>query len=148
MSTPLKGGRHHIIRNIIRQRKKVRLITLQNIETINFTDIFSVENLVYTHSSVQQIVHSKDKVPTIILYTDEQILDLEQFCVKQGNLLGFDKTFNLSKEIHVTACAFKQKSVVRNSTGDHPILTGPLYTAIFHFLLPLSLRHQIVAPLS
>ena len=93
----------------------------------NFADnVQGVENMVYTHPFVQQVIHTKDKVPTVILYTQEQLLDIERSCMKQGIVLGFDKTFNLSKDVHVTACAFKQQSVKRVSTREHPIFLGPM----------------------
>ena len=82
--------------------------------------------MVYTHPFMQQAVHTKDKVPTVILYTAEELLDIDRLCIKQGNILGLDKTFNISKDIHVTACVFKQKLVVRNTTGDNPIFLGPM----------------------
>ena len=82
--------------------------------------------MVYTHPFMQQVVHTKDKVPTVILYTAEQLFDIDRLCIKQLNILGFDKTFNISKDVHVTACVFKQKLDVRNTTGDNPIFLGPM----------------------
>ena len=105
------------------QRRKER--ESQN-KTVNYRSNFSdnvqvVENLVHKHPFVQQVIHTKDKVPTV-----SNMLDLERYCVKQGQIIGFDKTFNLSKDIHLTVSAFKQKSFLRNSTQDHPIFLGSM----------------------
>ena len=111
------------------QNKKFRDKRVENPNQYrsNFVDhLQGVENMVYTHPFVQQVVHTKDKVPTVILYTSEQLLDIDRLCIQQGNVLGFDKTFNISKDVHVTACVFKQKLVVRNTTGDNPIFLGPM----------------------
>ena len=48
----------------------------------NFADkIQHLENLVNSHPFVQSILHSKDKVPSIILYTDEQLVDIRRCCI-------------------------------------------------------------------
>lgn len=71
-----------------------------------------------------------DKVPTVILYTEQQICDLKRFCcsapASSSSVLGFDKTFNLG-QVQVTASAFKHLAVTRKDTGDHPIFAGPMF---------------------
>ena len=58
------------------------------------THIQGVENMVYTPPFVQQVVHTKDKVPTVILHTVEQLLALTDYkCIQQVNVLGFDITY-------------------------------------------------------
>ena len=45
----------------------------------NFVDhLQGVENTVYTPPFVQQVVHTKDKVPTVILHMAEQLLDIDR----------------------------------------------------------------------
>ena len=47
----------------------------------NFLDqIQTLQTLVTTHEFVQQVSLSKEKVPTIILFTEEQIMDVNRFC--------------------------------------------------------------------
>ena len=84
-----------------------------------------------THEFIQQLSISKDKVPTIILFTEEQIMDVKCFCCSgpaaHTTVLGFDKTFNLG-EPHVTVGVFKNlEAAVRRYTGDRPIFPGPIF---------------------
>ena len=97
----------------------------------NFADhIKGAEDLVNTCPFVQSVNHVKNKIPSCILYTDEQIEDIKRFCCSapfsQTTVLSFDKTFNLG-QIHVTAGVFKNLSVTRKTTGDHPLFLGPMY---------------------
>lgn len=89
-----------------------------------------VENLAHTHPFIQQVSHSKEKVPKVILYTQEQIEDIKRSCCPDSNglasVMGFDKTFNLG-ELHVTVGVFKNLSVTRRHTGEHPIIAGPMF---------------------
>jgi hypothetical protein len=57
-----------------------------------------------------------------ILYSDEQLTDLKHLCCTGTSILGVDKTFN-----HVTATCYKQKTVVKDSTGEEPIFLGPMF---------------------
>lgn len=46
----------------------------------NFSDqVLAVEDLLKTSPFVQTVIHSKYKVPSVILYTDDQIEDIRQF---------------------------------------------------------------------
>ena len=85
-----------------------------------------LENMVHSHPFVQQVINYKDASPAAIVYTSNQINDVRRFCLKGGVVLGVDKTFNLT-ELHVTATVFKNKSVVRDATGDHPLFIGPSF---------------------
>ena len=97
----------------------------------NFADhIIGAENLVNTSPFVQTVSHFKNKIASCILYLDEQIDDIKRFCCSaphsQTTVLSFDKTFNLG-QIHLTAAVFKNLSVTRKNTGDHPLFVGPMY---------------------
>ena len=98
---------------------------------VNFADeILQVENLVKSHEFVQRVIFGKDKVPSVILYTDEQISDIQRLCCNsltaRTTVLGFDKTYNLGK-LHVTASTFKNLSLIRRSTDEHPLFIGPIF---------------------
>jgi len=41
------------------------------------------------------------------------------------SVLGVDKTFNLG-EVFVTATAYKQQSVVKKASHEHPVVFGPI----------------------
>ena len=81
--------------------------------------------MVHSHPFVQHVINYKDVSPAAIVYTSNQLNDV-RFCVKGGVVLGVNKTFNLM-ELHVTATVFKNKSVVRDATGDHPLFTEPAF---------------------
>ena len=82
------------------------------------------------HPFVQSVGTSKGKVSTVILYTDEMIQDIQRCCASsdrgEATVLGIDKTFNLG-DVHVTATAYKNITVTRSSTGEHPIFAGPMF---------------------
>ena len=63
--------------------------------------------------------------PTIALFNDTQIHDIEQFCTQQGktSVLGIDVTFNLGP-FYVTVCTYQNLKVITDS-GIHPIMVGP-----------------------
>ncbi len=89
-----------------------------------------LDHLIYSCPFVQQVIRTKSKVPSVILYTEEQILDIRRFCATHPSnkvtVLGVDKTFNLG-ELHVTTTNFKHLALIRPRTGDHPIFLGPTF---------------------
>ena len=96
----------------------------------NIADHFQhINNIVHTHPLVRDVIYSKDHVPSIILYTDEQIKDVKRFCASDNTaettVLGVDKTYNLS-QLHVTVTTFKNIALLRQSTNTHPLFLGPI----------------------
>ena len=73
------------------------------------------------------VTHTKDN--PLHLYTEQQIESVCSFCCSSPHgkttVLGFDKTFNLGN-VHLTVCNFKNLSVKRKDTNDHPIFAGPM----------------------
>ena len=97
----------------------------------NFADhIERLENMVQTHPYVQQVIHTKDKVPMIILYTNEMLEDCKRFCASMPlahtTPLGYDKTYGLT-DLHVTAGVYKNLALVQRGTGEHPLFIGPIF---------------------
>ena len=97
----------------------------------NFTDhIQNIQSMAQTHEFVQRVEIGKDKVPAVILYTDEQLQDIKRFCCcgpsSDSTVLGFDKTFNLG-DLHVTLGVYKNLSVKRRDSDGHPLFVGPLF---------------------
>ena len=90
---------------------------------------YQVINNLHTDPFVQNVSHNKKHVPSIILYTEEQISDVRRFCasgpVGATTVLGIDKTYNLGP-LHVTPTVFKHLGIVRMGTSDHPIFPGPI----------------------
>ena len=73
-----------------------------------------------THEFVQRVNHGKKCPTSIILYVAQQVLDMKRFCCSGSTVLGIDKTFNLGK-VYATVMVFKNLSVVKSSTGEHPL---------------------------
>ena len=87
--------------------------------------IVCVENMTQNHEFVRAVQHVKDSTPNVILYTDQQIVDIKRFCAREGGtVLGLDKTFNLG-EFHVTPTVYKNTSIIRRTSQEHPIWFGP-----------------------
>jgi hypothetical protein len=77
------------------------------------------------HPFVQQITHKKDQVPSIICYTEEQMVDFKHFLSKTGGPVGIDRTFNLGS-FFVTGLVYKSVRVLKKDTKEPPIFIGPL----------------------
>ena len=61
------------------------------------------------------------------MYTDNMIKQMKNFCCRgQPSVVGVDRTFNLG-ELFVTVTVFKQPTVVRKTSGEHPIFIGPMF---------------------
>ena len=80
----------------------------------------------------------------VLIYSEEQLLDIKRFCCTGKTPLGFDRTFNLG-ELFVTASAFKQLSVTNPSNGQHPIILGPLF---LHGFSTFESYHQFFSSLA
>ncbi|GFN94355.1 hypothetical protein PoB_002086100 [Plakobranchus ocellatus] len=103
----------------------------QVIPKANFADqVSALEERQHTMPFVKLIVRQYKKVPSVILYTEEQISDIKRFCcppvTAESTVFGFDKTFNLSN-VHVTVSVYKCLGVKRRSTNDHPFFVVPYY---------------------
>ena len=86
--------------------------------------------LVHNHPFVRQVIHSKQRVPSVVLYLHEQIKDMLRSCCAgllcESNVIGVDKTVNLGP-LHVTLTVYKLLPVTREGIGDHLIFVGPMY---------------------
>lgn len=109
-----------------KRKQKISKGNGERMYTKNFADnVQCVENMVHEHKFVQSVVHIKDTVPSVICYTEDQLLDLQRSCLYHNEVLGFDKTYNLG-DVHVTVSAYKNVTVRNTETGEHPIMLGPV----------------------
>ena len=99
-----------------------------NTLTTNIADQISfLENMVTeSHSFVRSVIRTSGRPPTIILYNDEQIVDIKNLCCSGQTVLGVDKTFMLCK-MHVTVTCYKQLTVTRTTTEEPPLFVGPIF---------------------
>ena len=111
-----------------RDRAKERKDNGQIYHRSNFADhIKEIENQVTAnHPFIRSVIRQNGRAPSIILYSDEQIIDLKNLCCTGQTVLGVDKTFNLC-DMHVTVSCYKQLAVKRVTTDEPPLFFGPLY---------------------
>ena len=90
-------------------------------------DIQCVISMCGTHPYVKQVITNAGTTPTTILYADDGMSDMKNvFLNHPDTILGVDRTFNLGN-IFLTSTVFKHPALIRNVTGEHPILQGPLF---------------------
>lgn len=78
------------------------------------------------HRCVKIIIRNSGKPPTFMLYTDEQLADIRNYCCSDQTALGVDKAFMLTK-MHVTVTVYKQLSVSRSANEQLPLFKGPMF---------------------
>lgn len=76
-------------------------------------DVQTVINMMNDNPFIQEIVQMKGKPPMVILYTEDQLKDVRNFCIAHGNksILGVDRTFNLGA-CFVTLTVFKNTNLL------------------------------------
>ncbi|KAK6191179.1 hypothetical protein SNE40_002917 [Patella caerulea] len=108
---------------LYRERQKSKPI----VHASNIADeILEVIGMLNTHPFVQQIVHRKGEVPSVMCYTNEQIVDMNHFLKSlKSPILGINRTFNMGT-YYVTAIVYKTERVIRKKKKDYPIIVGPI----------------------
>ena len=86
-------------------------------------DVQTVINMIYSRNCANE-----GKSPMVILYTEDQLKDVRNFCVAHGSkfVLGVGRTFNLGA-CFLTLTVFKNTHLLRRSAQSHPIMLGPLF---------------------
>ena len=89
-------------------------------------EVLSVFNMCYDQTFIKEVIFSNpSKPPSVICYSDEQMLSLKS-SLSNGGILGIDRTFNLGA-CYVTTLTFKNKNIIRTTSGEPPIMLGPVY---------------------
>ena len=83
-----------------------------------------IENMAQKHHPVQKVGHGKDKVPSAIMHTEEQLMDNTRLRCSGDTALGFHKAYNLGV---VTASVSKHLPVNSATTGENPTTLGPVF---------------------
>ena len=83
------------VRNLNYRETKKRKVTSHQHTVAD--EILQAIDMVDTHEFVQEIVHTKQCVPSIICYTNEQLQDMKNFITSKSGKLGIDQTFNLGQ---------------------------------------------------
>ena len=87
--------------------------------------ILLTASMIQDNEFVQAMIHMKDKPPSVILYTTQQ-LDHFLACAGREAVVGIDRTFNLG-DFFVTTTVYRCHSVVRREGGNTQIFLGPMY---------------------
>jgi hypothetical protein len=95
----------HGCQNRLQQK---RLCSTVSTNRKNADDVQTLINMMNDNPYIQEIVQMKGKPPMVILYTDDQLKDMKNFCIGHGSksILGVDRTFNLGA-CFVTLTVFK-----------------------------------------
>ena len=81
-------------------------------------EMLQVFSMMNTHPFVQQVIHTKGQVPSIICYTDDQMTDLKHYLHKADNpIVGVDRTFNLGS-FFVTYLVYKNHRELVSTDRD------------------------------
>jgi len=91
-------------------------------------EVQSVLTMSQTDNFIRCIFIKKDRVPSVILYTDRQLNELKSFCFNraEGSVLGFDATFNIAK-LFVTPSVYRNVALNRRRTKECPVFLGPVF---------------------
>lgn len=87
-------------------------------------EILVVINMLQNDPNIQEIIHMKNKAPCIILYSNDQIIDMRTN-ISKGSVMGVDRTFNLGS-CFVTSTVYKNEAVIHKESNLSPIFLGPM----------------------
>ena len=92
-------------------------------------DVLTLLNMFHEHPFVQEVIQTKGKPPSVILYLKEQLEEIKSFCSSDAthpSVLGVDRTFNLGP-CYVTILVYHHANLIRKRTQNHPIMLGPVF---------------------
>jgi hypothetical protein len=97
---------------------------------VNVADnIQHVMNIMHGHPFIRELVQRQKELPSVILYTDDQMKDLKKMSRHTGDfppIIGVDRTFNVG-QWYVTTLVYQHPHLVRRSNRTHPIFLGPVF---------------------
>ena len=112
-------------------------------------DIQTVLSEFHEHPFMQEIIQTKGKPPSAILYLEDNLDDISSLCspsARQPSVLGIDRTFNLGP-CFATILVYHNTNLIRKGTTNPPIMLGAvylhwdaLYTTYHRFLSHLQSR--------
>jgi hypothetical protein len=98
-------------------------------------DILNVLSMVRDHPFIQKVDQSRNNVPSIILFSYEQMTDFQTFIgTSKKKRVVIDSTFNLGN-VYVTSFVYKNERVIRKDSSDHSAFLGSVFLhkeATFH----------------
>ncbi len=62
----------------------------------------------------------------VVLFNNQQKVNLNRFCMDGGSVLGIDTTFNI-REFLVTLTTYRHMLLIDSRSGESPVMIGPAY---------------------
>lgn len=88
---------------------------------MSLTRLYVPKRWLYSVKHIKGLQH-----PVIALCNEQQITDIKRFCGTGRTVLGMDTIYNLG-DFHVTPTVYKDISVIRQTTRQHPITVDPTF---------------------
>lgn len=83
----------------------------------------------HDHLFIQQVVQTKGKPPPVMLYLEDNLRDVEQFCTptaRNPSVLAIDKTFNLGA-CYATTLVYQYNNLIRKGAKNPLIFVAVVY---------------------
>ncbi len=83
----------------------------------------------HDHPFIQEIIQTKGKPPSVILYLEDNLRDIEQFCTptaRNPSVLGIDRTFNLGA-CYATTLVYQHNNLIRKGKNNPAIFLAAIY---------------------
>ncbi|XP_068232727.1 uncharacterized protein [Palaemon carinicauda] len=125
-------SRQNLSKNVATEKEDI--IQLHSVHSVSDTDNLSLGDSISIPDFIKRnfVRHvgydEKGEVDSLILYTEEQILDLCRFCCSRfsRSVLGV-KTLFKDQGFNVTVLTYTNYSVIHVPTGKHPLFIGPVF---------------------
>jgi hypothetical protein len=104
-----------------------------------------VLGMLETDDFIRCVLLTKDRLPSIILYTERQLHELKTFCFSKSyvSVLTFDKTYNL-RSVFVTAAVYKHRSDTASNERQSAVSGACVYSRTTRLSNLLSVLQQFV----
>ena len=84
---------------------------------------------IHCHPFIQEIIQLKGKPPCVVLYLQDDLEDIRQFCTSSArnpSVVGIDRTFNIGA-CYATTLVYQHKNLLRKGKTYSPIMLGAIY---------------------
>ena len=88
-------------------------------------EYLEVLSMINKNEIIQEVIFTKGKPASIILYTDDQMADLN-YCLLTNGIIGIDRTVNLGK-CFATTIIFKNERLMGTESKKNPMFLGPIF---------------------
>jgi hypothetical protein len=92
-------------------------------------EIQTLLSVMHDHPFIQEVIQTKGKPPSVILYLEDNLRDVELFCTptaRNPSVLGIDRTFNLGA-CYATTLVYQHNNLIRKGKNNPPIFLAAIY---------------------